>query len=361
MITKETKALVEEMENSNIFMNTQMTNNEYTEDLLKFQTMLAQLVFNDKEATDNRLDETIIHLETLARRKGLENDPTIRLGISHLKKVNREICISMAGRNGENRVARALEFVTRANTSTYRNVYIADEENETELDNVVLTDAGIVILEIKSAKDNITISEDGRILYNNEVCNEKKSFGEKMQNKRNLLRDKLETALFERNLHLPIHIDSFLVLSTPKSVRININDQYKKEKFCFHGKLPSIIDEYSGKVAYNNYELTQLKGILDSFASCEKRFDLSLNFDEIRRDLAKALVLLWYDEAKTTRNIAAAESTKTIKQTRTKFRLSNRLSGKRHPSYIAGGFIAGIILVGALIGAASQNSSFNRA
>ena len=353
MIIQETKTLIEKMENSSILTNTQMTNSEYTEELLNFQTLVAKMVFNTEDVADIRLDESILRLETIARQRGLNHDPIIRTGITQLKKVNREISICIAGRNGENRVARALEFVTRENTSTFRNVYMADKENETELDNVILTDAGIIILEVKSTKDNITISEDGRILHNNEVCNEKKTFGEKMQNKRNLLREKLEAALLERNLYLPIYIDSFLVFSTPKSTRININDQYKKEKICFHGKLPFIINDYIGKVAYTPYELAQLKEILGNLESCQKCFDLSLDFDEIRRDFAKALALVRNDETETAHNVVVAAKQKTIAQQ------SAEKQNNKAPIIIVG-FILGIA-AGVLTRAAYQNGSLRRA
>jgi len=277
-----------EFEAAGLLSRPELTQEEFRKELLQFQELICNMVFGDDGA--HRVDEVIVYLEKTAREKGVDRDPDFRKGVQALRRINKEIAISMAGKNGEERVARTLEYISRSNYK-FRNIYISDGELETELDNVILTEAGFIILEVKNVKTDITISESGRILYGNEECYHDTSICEKMENKRALLRHELETELNAKGLSIPIRIDSFIVFSAPKGVYVRVTDLCQKEKYCFRGKLPFIIDDYYGEGAYTDAEMDSLNAVMEEMKTHQKRFLLNLDFNELRKNIATALTI----------------------------------------------------------------------
>lgn len=292
MNKKTVENLIKEMENTQIFMTDQMTYCEYTESLIQFQNMVTRMVMGNRYEEGMRVDEAIFRLEAKARAKGLGGDQKIRKGISALKLVQKELSISIAGKKGEDITAKTLMYVTRPNTSFFRNIYISVGEDETELDAVVVTDAGIIILENKNTKNDLIITEDGRLLHNGNECFEKKPLGGKMVNKRRLLQERIKEEMSERNLNIPVVIDSMIVFSVPKDVRIFVDDRLRSEKWCFRTSLNHKIDSYYGNVTYTNEQIEIFNEILSQFESQNKRFSLTVDFNIIRRDLAEALIAL---------------------------------------------------------------------
>lgn len=273
------------LEESGLLTKTQLTHEDYMNELLAFQDLLASIVINDGES--HRTEEIIVELNNKARAKQVEKDPQVRKGIAALRQINKEISISIAGKHGEDRVARVLEFITRPSCK-YRNIYITDGERETELDNLILTENGLIILEVKNVKTDITINENGRILYDNQ-CFHDISLCEKMQLKRELLKAEIEKRMAEKGLSIPVTIDSYIVFSTQRGVRIKVNDLCKKEKHCFKGSLPFIIDAYRSNEYLTDEEMASLDSIINEMETQKKCFDVKLDFNQIRSDIGGAL------------------------------------------------------------------------
>lgn len=343
---KQVEKIISEMESKNILMSQEMTFVEYTDELLKFQEMIIRMIMGNDFEEGMRLDEVIYYMEAKARKKGIQNNETIRKGISALRTVNKEISISLAGKRGENLVARTLEFVERPNTEMYRNVYVMDEERETELDNVILTDSGIIILEVKKSKDDIIISPEGRLLHSDYACYDKIPLGEKMYQKRFLLKRAIENRLAEKDLSFPICIESFIVFTAPQGMRINVEDQYRREKWCYRTGLVNKINNYVGRAYYSKSQLEQLNEILREIELQVKRFSLSINYTEVRRNLAEALVLLADEPMKRNCEDNIRESISSKESTKKMF--NNKLQGKT-VAFVASAFV-GAVSLGTVIG-----------
>ena len=273
------------LEESGLLTKEKLTHEDYINELLAFQDLLANIVINDGET--HRTDEIIVELEKKARAKQVDKNLQFRKGISALRQINKEISISIAGKHGEDRVARVLEYITRPSCK-YRNIYITDGDRETELDNLILTENGLIILEVKNVKTDITINENGRILYDNQ-CYHDISLCEKMQDKRDLLKAEIEKRMAEKELSIPVTIDSYIVFSTQRGVRIKVNDLCKKEKYCFKASLPFIIDAYHSGEQLTEEEMMSLDSIINEMETQKKCFDLKLDFNQIRADIAGAL------------------------------------------------------------------------
>ena len=152
--------IITEMEEKNIFSNPQVTYEGYLNSLLNFQTYVKKIVLGKDENEFCKIDEAAISIEKEAWNKGLQYDKDIKDCVKNLKRVSKEIAISMAGRKGEDKVAKKLSEATREDMRSYRNVYVSDGNTETEIDNIVVTKNGIIILEVKNISTDVTISED---------------------------------------------------------------------------------------------------------------------------------------------------------------------------------------------------------
>lgn len=289
MTTMNATELKKALETADIFSRNGFSRDEYIEELLKFQRFASQMVLDDETA---RLDEVIAAVSSAARRNGATANPDFVAGIRGLKAIEKEIAIHMSGKRAEDEVAHSLSFVDRPFFRDFRNVYVADQETETEIDNVILTNNGIIVVEVKSAKHNITIGEDGRLLYSNSESYHNESIGDKMSAKRRLLKARIENGLRERGLNIPVHIDSYLVFVTPKHMEVTITDNFRKEHWCRRGKLQHIVNNFISDVTYTAEEYAQLAEVIASLESNVRRFPTELDLPSIRDSFVSLFSLI---------------------------------------------------------------------
>ena len=276
------------LESADIFSRNNFSRDEYIEELLRFQRFASQLVLDDETA---RLDEVIAALSAAARKNGETNNPDFVAGIRSLKAIEKEIAIHMSGKRAEDEVTHSLTFVDRPLFQDFRNVYVADQETETEIDNVILTNNGIIVVEVKSAKHNITIGEDGRLLYSNSESYHNESIGDKMSAKRRLLKARIENKLRERGLDIPVYIDSYLVFVTPKRLEVTITDNFRQEHWCRRGKLQHIVNNFISDVTYSAEEYAQLAEVISSLDCNVRRFPTELDLPTIRNNFVALYAL----------------------------------------------------------------------
>ena len=290
MTTMTATELKKALETTEIFSCNVFSREEYIEELLKFQRFASQLILDDETA---RLDEVIAAVSSAARKKnGATTSPDFVAGIRGLKAIEKEIAIHMSGKRAEDDVAHSLTFVDRPFFRDFRNVYVADQETETEIDNVILTNNGIIVAEVKSAKHNITISEDGRLLYSNSESYHNESIGDKMSAKRRLLKARIENALRERGLDIPVHIDSYLVFVTPKRMEVTVTENFRKEHWCRRGKLQHIVNNFISDVTYTAEEYAQLAEIIEGLDCNVRRFPTELDLPAIRDNFVALYTLI---------------------------------------------------------------------
>ncbi len=289
MTTMNAAELKKALDTASIFSRNGFSREEYIEELLKFQRFASQLILDDETA---RLDEVVAAVSSAARKNGATANPDFVAGVRGLKAIEKEIAIHMSGKRAEDEVAHSLTFVDRPFFRDFRNVYVADQETETEIDNVILTNNGIIVVEVKSAKHNITIGEDGRLLYSNSESYHNESIGDKMSAKRRLLKARIENGLRERGLDIPVHIDSYLVFVTPKRLEVTITDNFRKEHWCRRGKLQHIVNNFISDVTYTAEEYAQLAEVIASLESNVRRFPTELDLPSIRDSFVSLFSLI---------------------------------------------------------------------
>lgn len=289
---KTAEDFIKEMESSNLLMSHECTFKEYVSDIVQFQDMICKMISGNDYHEGMRIDEALFIMESTARKRELRSHPAVHSGVLTMKKLAKEMAITMSGAKGESLVSRTLEFLNRPNTQIFRNVYITDGIDETELDGIVLTDNGVIILEVKKVKSDLTLTEDGRMVFAGDECYDKVPLAQKMALKRRLLKKCLEKAVSDKCLDIPVYVDSFIVFAAPKGQFIKIDDRYRHEKHCFRTGLNKKIESYIGCAYYKAEQLTQLREIFSEMESNVKRFETELNYDEVRRSLAEALAVL---------------------------------------------------------------------
>lgn len=285
--------LIQHMENKEIFSKTDYTFYEYVDELLKFQNYSAGLIFDGSETGRQKIYEVISKVEEDARKKNLQRKKEIREMVSSLNILNKEISIAMAGVNAENRIDRCLQHVNREDIQVFKSVYLQDAEAETEIDKVILTKSGIIVLEIKNAKEDITIDRNGRILFNNSSCYHDISIGDKMECKRRLLRNSLEQAMRNSGVEFPVDITSFVVFSTPHNKRVKVTDLFGKERYCFKSSINRIVENHDGMTEMTEEEYEVLSQALATLETRRKGFALPFDPDEFKQIFANGYLALY--------------------------------------------------------------------
>lgn len=282
------ESIMSDMEANGAMMCTKMTKDERMAGLLDYQEMILRLVFNDDHAANLRLWDVAAHFRDLASEKGCEDTPVVAQAIEDMEIIAKEIAKAISGASGEHQVAKSLRYVRR-NIIALPNISLSDGEDKTELDQVVITSNGILILEVKNYKKDIIISEAGQIYG---PCNKRysdKNLGEQMNVKRFLLRSKLEAALAAAESETPVHIESRVVFSDPN---ISVTDLYRQERYCFKTSLSHEIDGFQSVVYYTADQMRSIAAAISEFADKDERYDVGLDFDRIRKTFAQALILL---------------------------------------------------------------------
>ena len=276
-------------EKRGIFTRSDYTFEEYVNQLNKYQETVSEIITGNPDGNIKRLNEVADILESSQIEGGTDNTFTSN-GIETLNFLNTEIAIAFAGKCGEERVADTYQYVKRDDASFYRNIYLSDGFNETEIDTIVLTRNGFIILEIKNAKEDVTITKDGRLLMSNSICKHEVNIGEKMDKKRYLLSKILTDEFHRLGINKRVIVDSMIVFSTPSGVRIQVHDEYKKENYGFRGTLYRRIDNFQSTTNYTYKELKSLNNVLENMTSIKKRFSIRFDPMSVKMSFAEAYV-----------------------------------------------------------------------
>lgn len=361
---KTAEDFIREMESSNVLMSRECTFKEYVSEIVQFQDMICKMISGDNYHEGMHMDEARFIMESTARKRGLRNHPAVHNGVLTMKKLAKEMAITMSGAKGENLVSRTLKFLNRPNTQIFRNVYITDGVDETELDDIVLTDNGVIILEVKKVKSNLTLTEDGRMVFAGNECYDKVPLAQKMALKRRLLKKHLEKAVHDKGLNIPVYVDSFIVFSAPKGQFIKVDDKYHREKYCFRTGLNKKIESYIGCAYYKTEQLAQLGEIFSEMESNVKCFETELNYDEVRRSLAEALAVLQEMPEKQEETTMVAKKSETEHGTAKVLDLDvQRLEAIRQQAKrkaVGFGYVAASVFAGLLISGATAMLSTRR-
>lgn len=268
-----------------------MTSNEYMANLMLFEKTVSDIIYRETGIEDEKLAVAAERLEKYAEERCIESDEKITAGIAALRKIDEQIAQALSGRKGEDEVAQIIKKIHRNCKVTFRNIYITDEEKSSELDAVLITDAGIIIIETKSSVKNIEITRSGHLKYGDTVCHGQ-NLSRQMTTQRYLLWKLLTAEMESRGINIPLAIDSFTVFRAPEGKIIKVRDKSRLEKWCFKSELKDVIERYSGQVQYTREQVSQLQGLMSRISRNAKNFCYNFDTEAVISSISEMIAAL---------------------------------------------------------------------
>ena len=209
--------------------------------------------------------------------------------IESFKKDCKYICnlikAEISGNRGETKAFDSLSRI-RGEHIILKNIEFSNAESRSELDAVVITRNGAFIVEVKNTSRNIFIDEEGNYYRTGEFLRWDSNIGEKMQVKKNLLREVLD----EKGLvNIPIYE---IVVFTNN--RVEVQNKCATLKTCFLSQLPYIIDKCRDTLI--SFSEMELAAQVVTAANVEKTYPFEFDVEAFKTNFASILVTL--EEAK---------------------------------------------------------------
>lgn len=288
---KDYNLIIDDMNLHGLFVSNEFTYTEYVDQLHMLQDYIVKRVYKDKFHPIYRIDDALYQMKQEAIKYELTDLPEFRNASWAMKVIEKQISISASGKRGEDRVSNHLTKYIDRDYVSFKGVYLTDGVDETEVDNLILTKNGLLLLEVKNIKSNVTITSEGRLVIGNDASYDKRPIVESMKLKRKLLRNSLQKTLTKKGYDADIVMDSYIVFTTPHDTRYHINN-YSSEKVCTSKKLPYIINDYVSDTEYSDTEFNQIKECLSELEVNLKRFKTDVDFQMIKEHIAKFISMI---------------------------------------------------------------------
>lgn len=297
MKTESEQELLQEMESTGLLTREKMTPSEWYQDMEKAAQYSARMILGKDYLEDMGLDEIIVSMKIKARKLNCLQQEDVQKGIATMRDFYHQVVIRRAGKQAEDVVAFRLEQVHRPNVKIYRNVFLSNNETQTELDDVVVTDSGILILEVKNLVDHALLTKDGRLVRLYSQTSECEMIAEKMRIKRELLKQRIRAEMKQRKMAFPLYVDSLIVFRGPSDKKIHIEDDFKQEKWCFDRNVSHQVEVYPGHVKLMPEQLNSLNAIMEDLAEVKMEFAMNdFDVEETKTRFAKALSIMNTEE-----------------------------------------------------------------
>ena len=280
---------------------------EVLPELFALQDELIKAAFNDgTDITGLKIWDVENHLEQINAECGGIATEQLENFKKDCKYISNLIKAEISGNRGEEKAFDSLSRI-HGDHILLKNVELSNTYMKSELDAVVLTRNGAFIVEVKNTSRNIFIDEDGNYYRTGEFIRWDSHIGEKMQVKKTLLRELLNS---KGLVDIPIYE---IVVFTNN--RVEVQNKCANLKTCFLSQLPYIIDKCSDTVI--TYSEIELAASAISEANIEKSYPFDFDADAFKLNFANLLVCL--EEAENAKNnnwfnsIIAFSNKKTVK------------------------------------------------
>ena len=164
-----------------------------------------------------------------------------------------------------------------------RNLKIGEGQNGSELDAVVLTRKGFVIVEVKNTKRDVMITSNGEFYRIGEYMSFDKNIGTKMNYREQLLRETLYGYGID-STDIPI-----LKLVVFTNNGIDVANKCDDIKTTFLAPMPYIIEKFGGEEYVSSKELDEIADILEK-ARCTNTIPWEMDMQQFKYDFARLYV-----------------------------------------------------------------------
>ncbi|MFR5648777.1 MAG: nuclease-related domain-containing protein [[Eubacterium] siraeum] len=259
---------------------------EVLPELFALQTELVEKTFTEGTET---AELKIWDVERRLDEMNAECGGIVTEQLEAFKKDCKYICnlikAEISGNRGEMKAFDSLSRI-HGEHNILKNIELSNNEMRSELDAVVITRNGAFIVEVKNTSRNIFIDEDGNYYRTGEFLRWDSQIGEKMQVKKRLLREVLNT---KGLVDIPIYE---IVVFTNN--RVEVQNKCRTLKTCFLSQLPYIIDKCRDTVI--SFTEMNLAVQAVSEANIEKSYPFEFDVYAFKMNFANILVAL--EEAK---------------------------------------------------------------
>lgn len=274
-----TNILKKQLKNAKVVKNRNLNSSQFFDAVLQYQDILGKSILEKRDGFVRFGDVKKHLLEEL----GDASDKYTNL-FEQLDALDKYSAISMAGYTGEALVKKSLIRVNRKHYAL-SGITLDEDGERTEYDQIIITDKGILILEVKNYKSPFIINRDGTPtdINGNPIA---KNILTRMHIKRKLLINKLIAKFREKGIDMPLYVDEFLVFAKERNEFRNLATGLKYTK---PSKLPSVIDGFSSTVEYTDDQMQTLERLIYE-VNQEEYKKPSFDFEQINKDLVNAIV-----------------------------------------------------------------------
>ncbi len=250
-------------------------------EMLGLQGDMVKLTYCEEHAENANLKiyDVEHHLAELNEQCGGIADQELKEFKNDCKDFSNLIRAEISGHRGEFRAFRTLDFIKSENR-IIKNVELSDGELRTEIDALVITKAGLTIVEVKNTAKDIFIDERGDYYRTGEFLKWDCNIAEKMAVKETLLRKLLASE------EVKIPTISKIVVFTDN--RIQVQNKYNDIETCFVSQLAYKID---GLASEDFYDLDGIKNIVEQ-ASAREVYPFEFDVEKFKRDYAVLMAKL---------------------------------------------------------------------
>lgn len=262
------------------FMKDTYHKTEVLPELFALQSELVEKTFGDGTSAS---ELKIWDVERRLDEMNTECGGVATIQIESFKKDCKYICnlikAEISGNRGETKAFDSLSRI-RGEHIILKNIELSNAESRSELDAAVITRNGAFIVEVKNTSRNIFIDEEGNYYRTGEFLRWDSNIGEKMQVKKNLLREVLD----EKGL-VDIPIYEIVVFTNN---RVEVQNKCATLKTCFLSQLPYIIDKCRDTfISFSEMELV-VQAV--TAANIERSYPFEFDVEAFKMNFASILV-----------------------------------------------------------------------
>lgn len=227
-------------------------NAEVLKEYFSLQKELVTSTFGEGVGKKRIMDVADYLAQENLKRGGVANSQVERF-VSECAVVSNTIAATLSGCKGERKAFKSLETIN-AKYIMLRNVELEFNGHKTELDAVLLTKRGAIIIEVKNTSRNVIITSSGNL---NRQCVDGKyktdcHLGLKMNDKEYVLRQALDRSDYK---NVPIRS---VVVFTNSDIEIDNQNHYIK--VCSLSELPHVVKNIIN-YEKGNYCIEELKNM----------------------------------------------------------------------------------------------------
>lgn len=276
------KQIVDQLESSGAMMEERYAARDLLEEYKAFERAALQMVFQESYSENMRVYDLREHLIQACSQYALDSNVTVRRLDETLRRLSRHTAALVNGARGESAIRRAVGWL-RCNCEASFNVEIEMNEERDECDAVLVTGAGIFIVEAKWSTSDVIIDDIGFYRSQSHVPERPYNVAARLRSKEHVLWARLEQeapGLVPRDA-----VRGILLMAND---RINIDDRFGRISICRCGELPYFIEEADGCQVFDEALINEVSNAVGNIS---ERFEYppEIDFNQLRSDLAETV------------------------------------------------------------------------